>query len=135
MPFLNWRSETDVQALTGAHVRLQTQLTLTLAPGKRDELLELLRGVFAQPGTELRLELPMGWTLYWKLREGDSRLLLAHPDHESWVGSVSLNELHAPTLLERIASLSSDRQTELSELRHVGAWSGVSNLEVVLRLR
>ncbi len=136
MPYLNWSkqdaTETPVVAETSQHPRYETQLTLKLPSGELGKLIAELQAVFAEPGTELRLELPMRWTLYWKLRDGDSRLLLAHPDHESWVGSVSLNELHSKSLLETLRALAPGQSYRFTDLREQGSWSTVGNLEIVM---
>lgn len=134
MPLLNWGSQSSVQAQTLSHPRYQTQLSLSIGASDRDELVQLLEEVFAQPGSELRLELPLRWTIYWKVREGDSRLLLAHPDHETWVASVSLNEMHASRLLTALRELTPAQTFQFTEMKNLGQWSSVGNLEIQLVL-
>ncbi len=138
MPYLNWSKQdtgaptTPVVAETSQHPRYETQLTLKLSTESLAILQGELQTVFSEPGSELRLELPMRWTLYWKLRDGDSRLLLAHPDHESWVGSVSLNEMHSKSLLETLRALTPGQSYRFTDLREQGSWSTVGNLEILL---
>jgi hypothetical protein len=142
MPFLDWSSHEEVRfelsdPESGSGRGTLATLELVLLGDQRAVLREALAEVFSTSGAELRLGLPSGWTLFWKLREGDSRLLLAHPEHDRWVGSVGLNAEHARILLLWLAGTEAASGSEsfvfrLGELANEGAWSGLSNLEVVL---
>lgn len=133
MPYLNW-SEAEILPVQTGHPRLGTQLELTFSAEQALHLVESLQPVFAKAGSELRLDLPGRWTLYWKIREGDTRLLLAHPEADAWVGTVALNPEQAPGCLDKLRSLS----VAGAEPFRLGDLPGVnrpSNFELVLKPR
>ena len=133
MPYLNW-TETEILPVSSEHPRWGTQLDLALSAERIVTLVDSLAPVFAKAGSELRIDFPSKWTLYWKIREGDTRLLLAHPDADAWVGTVALNPEQAESFLMRLRGLSlpEANSIQMSELPGV---SRPSNLELVLRLR
>ncbi len=53
---------------------------------------ELVMQVRGKTHGEVRLDLPRGWTLYWRWRSSDSRFLVAHPEKDQWVATVSLSD-------------------------------------------
>jgi hypothetical protein len=143
MPYLNWKEQKRIKqeigplAPGGSHEPGdKLRLTLSLESGPLLELLPLLREAFAPGGGELRLDLPRGWIVFWKRREGESRLLLAHPQTDEWVATVALSGEHGASLLERLDRLASvapgaSGPGEL-HLGDLAATGGVSNLELTL---
>lgn len=128
---LDWTQSSVAQEFVSPEV---LKLTLTLT--QRDELVEVLKEIFAQPDGqmihELRLDLPREWVIFWKLREGDSRFLLAHPEPEQWVATLALERDHARKVVDRLDTLHFDQAVELGQL---GQLSYPSNLELVIELR
>ena len=119
-----------LEAQIGPGPSEKLRLTLTLDAGLAGELLAQLRELFEAPvGSELRLDLPRNWIVFWKKREGESRLLLAHPQAEEWVSTVALLDEHAKLLDRKARGLVSGRTLNLSELAATGS---MSNLEVTL---
>src|SRR4051812_38950308 len=98
MPFLNWR-EAKVKASVAPHPQRGSVLALEFPAESLAILIQALEDVFVRGLGELRLELPTGWTLFWKEREGESRLLLARPDAETWVTTAALTRDHGLALV------------------------------------
>jgi hypothetical protein len=96
-----------------------------------EELLPALQSTFEQGAGELRLDLPQEWSLFWKLREGESRVLVAHPSTDQWVGTLALEKPFAEKLIARLLVLSTGQDLRIGS---VAAVSGVSNLELTLKL-
>lgn len=132
MPYLNWKTSKLGLSRT-SHPRFQNQLELSLDAAALQELRNELAAVFSTEGasqrTELKLELPQNWTLYWKAKEGLSRMQLAHPQTDHWVATVQLSAEVATRLLEALAG--SPNQILLSQL---GTLASINNLELILRL-
>jgi hypothetical protein len=143
MPYLNWKERPialGARTRPGpAHAEL-TELDVAFGPAERDELLAQLAGVFArfdetapfQP--ELRIDLPQGWALFFKLREGESRLLLAHPEAEVWVATLALDSDHAARFLRALPELAAADAGAALRLSELAPVARVSNCELVLRL-
>lgn len=135
MPYLNWR-DTSVTKETAPHPRLTSQLTLGLVAEQAAELAAALEPLFAHGpnsvGQELRVDLPEGWLMFWKLREGTSRLLLAHPAPEEWVVTAALDASQATPFLAALLALTPATPLTLSDFGKPGY---PSNVEVVIRLR
>jgi hypothetical protein len=74
-------------------------------------------------GAELRVDLPGDWTLFWKAREGESRMLVAHPESEQWVATLALSPSH---LALAVAAL----RAGAASVHSLEALSSVSNLEL-----
>jgi hypothetical protein len=131
MPYLNWKEA----ALDRVNQEIISEgysqrLTLSFGDLEREQLLSELREVLAEGSRgELRLDLPRGWIIFWKLREGESRLLIAHPQAEEWVATASLDPAHAQRLLESLDKLETNGSVVLGELGPVGS---VSNVEIQL---
>lgn len=80
-------------------------------------------------GSELRTDFPEGWTLFWKVRDGESRFFVAHPETDQWVGTIALSVEH----LARIRSaLSEGFSGPLAEL---GVLNRMSNLRITVSLK
>lgn len=137
MPYLNWKEEQlAVQAVepiepgesAASSQRMRMRLALTAA--QRAALLPVLTEVLGQGnGGELRLDLPRGWIVFWKKRDGQSRLLLAHPQTEEWVATAALDESHAQALVAAIGVQSPGQALDIESL---GSVDRVSNLELVI---
>lgn len=130
MPYLNWKNASIRQEM-GPHPRLQSQLTLTLGLSERSELHARLSEVLIAEGGELRLDLPSNWAIFWKSRESESRLLLAHPQTDEWVATVALHPDHGSALLRALEACKSGESISIGELDAVGS---VSNVEIVISL-
>lgn len=108
MAHLDWKSESlhlrESEAKFGVSggvpAKFERLLELGVSAAQRAALFGALVALKSKEGSELRLELPQGWTIFWKLREGESRLFLAHPDHDSWVATLSLTAEHLAALLQ-----------------------------------
>lgn len=128
MAYLNWTTEKPAE--------FQVQLNPGLAEIQVDEAHRkiLLQNLTEEMGYELRMDLPQGWAIYWKIREGDSRLLMSHPEKDQWVGAVSLNREDFDRLVVWIQELPTRADPiRLSQLKAFGSFSGISNLEVLIR--
>jgi hypothetical protein len=144
MPYLNWKDaqlglsvQPQPSSSRGGHQEKHL-LSVSMTQSSRDELLpwlaEVLKtGASASGGLspELRIDLPRNWILFWKLREGESRLLIAHPEAEEWVTTAALSPEHGQALLQRLADLQAGASLRLGELASVAS---VSNVEIVLSL-
>jgi hypothetical protein len=147
MPYLDWKALTPEQLRqevgpigassqedprTAEHMRM----TLSAAPDQLAELARLLgESLDPEARGELRLELPRGWLVFWKKREGESRLLMAHPQQDEWVATVALAAAPATGLVEQVQRLASSGDApslSLSSLPAPDGWGSVSNLELVL---
>ena len=131
MPYLNWKNS-PVELETLPHPKRDVQLLLKLSETDMKTLTTSLEEVFSDPQAELRLELPKNWTVFWKSREGESRLLLAHPEHDTWVSTVSLDLPHGRLFLDALKELRTpgDRISPAES----GAIGRVSNLDLILTL-
>src|SRR3954463_4939198 len=100
MPYLNWKSSPLKQEVKPRPNRpgepvvmgsgadsMSMELEIS-AEALAAELLPSLKGTFEEGGGELRVDLPQEWSLFWKLREGESRALIAHPAKDQWVGTL-----------------------------------------------
>lgn len=141
MPYLNWKDHLPARLKpgigplgAGEHQGSSDKLRMTLAFEAEllGELLPRLREAFGAPGaTELRLDLPRNWIVFWKKREGESRLLLAHPQADEWVATVALTAEDGRLLVERLETMVAGQSVSLGELAATG---NVSNLELTLVL-
>jgi hypothetical protein len=141
MPYLNWREQILSQTATPSPADADYMtVTLTLTPQQVQALAASLQNIFTEGSTsELRLDLPNQWVIFWKQREGESRLLIAHPQAEEWVTTAALLHEHACLLLDRLRDLASRAshtgeaapEVVLSELAPLGS---VSNAELKIRL-
>src|SRR5271168_4015231 len=97
MPHLNWRTadlgkKVIPQDSGGAAHRVDRDFLfeLELSPLQAQELASMLTTVLVPGGGELRLSLPDEWSIFWKLRDDESRLLIAHPQADEWVATLAL---------------------------------------------
>lgn len=129
MPYLNWKTTSITTALT-AHPTLTSQARLALTDTQRAELAGELERIFHGTGSELKLELPQKWTLFWHLRSGaGSKLQLAHPQIDEWVATLYFTAEHGQRLVERLRGGAAGETLAISTLGGM-AWG--SNLELVI---
>jgi hypothetical protein len=131
MPYINWKAR-DTQKRLDAHEDARSTLSLDLSEEERGLLLPFLDQLFFHAGSELRLDLPNNWIVFWKIRETESRLLLAHPQQGEWVATMALETEHGQRVKDRIENLKSGDAFSISELGVIGS---VSNVELVISLR
>lgn len=131
MPYVNWK-EREIQKHIDPQIDARSTLTLTLDEGQRAQLLPFLEEVFFRGGSELRVDLPSNWILFWKSRESESRLLLAHPQQGEWVTTLALEAGHGKSVVENLKTLKSGDAFSVSEHGMIGS---VSNVEVILALK
>ena len=131
MPYLNWKDESLLQA-QGPHSQYQQQLALELTSALLEELVSALEEVYLRRGSELRIAIKDQWLLFWKWRESDSRILLAHPTEDEWVATLALNPDFGKAMLLALKNLKTGQSLSVSQ---VGPLSTVTNLEVVITLR
>ncbi len=130
MAHLDW-SQSALKIEQRPHARHETELLLPLSLTERQTLARSLRDMPQDGRSELRLVLPQGWTLYWKMRDSESRLLLAHPEADLWVGTIALDAAGWSQLLEALDRPSSGSSSEL-RLSQLPGVSRRSNLDVVI---
>lgn len=106
-------------------------MSLHVTKDQRAELLGFLEEVYLRGGSELRVDLPGNWILFWKTRESESRLLLAHPQHDEWVATLALEAEHGRRVLDAVRALQMGDVVSLSEQ---GAIGSISNVEVIVGL-
>jgi hypothetical protein len=137
MAILNW-SETDILLHTHSVSARETQLAVTLSSTQIQELGGELEAMVDPQGEsphsfsrrELRLVLPQNWLLFWKLDATDVRFLVAHPDRDSWVGTIALSGDGAKRLIAGLKSLGPGEKFLGSQL---GSVNPVSNLSWVIQ--
>jgi hypothetical protein len=128
MAFLKYsEAECEVESRVGA--RDAVVVTLGLDAAKWNALAEALGGIANREGSELRTDFPGGWTIFWKIRDGDSRFFVAHPETDQWVATLALSETHLGAIREKLVA---GFAGGLSELEPV---SRMSNVEVRVRVR
>jgi hypothetical protein len=107
-------------------------------------LFEGLQALTDQEGSELRTDFPSGWTVFWKLRQGESRFFVAHPESDQWVATLALSRTHLDQAVEAFGYLRAEAGKQPEE-QVQGAWefkltqqlpgvSRMSNVEVVFSL-
>lgn len=143
MPYLDWKNLTpqqlrqDIGPSTPEGSGDKMKMTLSMESAELATLAGFLRDTL-DPATsgELRLELPRGWIVFWKKREGDSRLLMAHPQTDEWVATVALASQPAAQLVEGVEQLAAPGATQhavsVGELAAPDGWGSVNNLELVI---
>lgn len=130
MAYLDWKNP-EMKLEVEPHVRYQTQLKLHLSPDRREVLAKALEEVFVHAGRELRLGLPGGWVLFFKLREDGNRLLLAHPTEPEWVGTAALEKRRGMDLIQALKESPSGEGFQSIKLSELAPLASVSNLEIL----
>lgn len=135
MPYLNWKNSTsqqlvqDVLTAQASGGSREFQLSLKLSGDLVQELIPQLEDIFNQGGPELRIDLPKEWIMFWKLRTGESRVLMAHPQQDEWVSTMALNATHGKKLIDALKALQSGQTVSIESLGSVGP---VSNVDVLI---
>lgn len=143
MPYLNWKSlpandlEQDLKKVNGpdspdsAWPAMEFLLQLSLNEARVAELLPYLEDIFNHQ-TELRIDLPQEWVIFFKTRESENRFLMAHPQAQEWVSMLAFESTHGLRLVEHLREKKAGSQFRFSEIGDLGS---VSNLEVVLNIK
>jgi hypothetical protein len=127
MPYFDWKATPGVSLQVASHERYETELCVALSGERLGELHQVLEQVFVQAEAELRVDFPGNWTLYWKARDGESRILLAHPEREEWVGTVAWAHGSVAALLQGLGSLKAGSgDLVLSELDRLSSFSNLN---------
>ncbi len=95
MAYLSWQNEPveirldyEPSGIGAKPSRLEIQAPKTL----RAELFEAIQQIRSGERSELRLDLPQGYSVFVKLKDsGLSRLLIAHPEENEWVATFMLS--------------------------------------------
>jgi len=127
MAFLRFGPETCTITSTASGSR--EVATLALPKTSFAELSQALGEIQAKEGSELRTELPNGWTIFWKIRDGESRFFVARPEIDQWVATLALSRPHLDAIR---AQMSSGMEGALSSHEAI---SRMSNVEVILSVR
>jgi hypothetical protein len=108
-----------------SHSSFETELCLSLTLDEAKQLGEFLQ-VLLKGEREVNFRLNQkaeeSWRLFWKMREGDSRALLARPDPQSWVGTIALERAAFEKL---VAHLSEGKGVSLEEIASLHAVSNI----------
>ena len=146
MPWMNWKKhdQSRADALSGSRVVLErtesgdgrVALRMAISSDLATQLITALESAWvpSEPtGTyppELRLDLPSNWSIFWKARDGESRLLLAKPELDHWVATIAVGREDVLPLLERLKARAgeTDFAQELSLHR-------VSNFNLLLTVQ
>jgi hypothetical protein len=98
-------------------------LHVRLTPAQADALAERLEKL--TEGDEMAWTLKPGaeqWSCFFKLREGDTRFLLAHPALSQWVATLALQPEHRDALVARLRARESgvlDREFGITRLSNL----------------
>lgn len=106
------------------HPQFETLVSLTLAPQDRHELVEALIEVKNLETKELRVDFASLLTLFFKIREGESRLLVARPELNTCVGTLALSASHLSLLIDQL------KNSNTVDVRHLETVNRMSNFEV-----
>ncbi len=123
------------------HAKYQTELSLFLVAEHATQLAAHLqqmtptKGVTLSPLSLKAKDPAYGdqWTLYWKVQTatGPSRLLLAHPNKDEWVATLSLD---APMLQQVTQALAAQVARGTIRIETLGALHWSSNFHLVFEL-
>ncbi|MBC7693738.1 MAG: hypothetical protein H7222_18375 [Methylotenera sp.] len=123
MAYLNF-TQKPIELKASTHPRYETQLEMKIAKEDLQLIREGLQAILASPKSELRVDLPQKWTIFWKLRETETRQLLAHPETDAWVASLALTPEHCQAV---IAAMGAATDSAAGENANVGAISRLGN--------
>lgn len=109
-------------------------LELELQGAQLEELVQELEAVFKLSTSdnlsqELRLKLSDPWTLFWKMREGENRILVAHPETETWVGTLALEPISAGKLISALKIMEVRQSWIITDLFSIARLSNL-NLKI-----
>jgi hypothetical protein len=126
MPYLGFTEENS-QIRMDVSSGVEVEVALTRTDWARVD--EALGEISGREGSELRTDFPSGWTIFWKIREGESRFFVAHPETDQWVATLALSKTHLEAARGRMRD---GVPGSLSRLERV---SRVSNVEVKIALK
>lgn len=136
MPYLNWESSRVPHTLHSASAvgSAIPVLELELQGAQLEELVQELEAVFKLSTSdnlsqELRLKLSDPWTLFWKMREGENRILVAHPETETWVGTLALEPISAGKLISALKIMEVRQSWIITDLFSIARLSNL-NLKI-----
>ena len=153
MPYLNWQKQNpqsgyfhQVESLaTGgggasgvghSMMRFILQVAHVEIPSLISGIEALERETEAQgeglSSPELRVDLPEEWILFMKVREGESRLLIAHPEPKQWVVTAALTQKHLSQVKGALQSAVPGAELLWNSLIKV---SKMSNVEVIVKVQ
>lgn len=122
-------SEANCEISSEVGVRDAVTVQLALSGADWASLADALGEITNREGSELRTDFPHGWTIFWKIRDGDSRFFVAHPETDQWVATLAVSEAHLGRIRECFRT---GYEGGLSELETV---SRMSNFDVRIRVR
>lgn len=128
MGFLKF-TDTECEVVSEFGARDAVVVTIGLSAESWRTFAARLGEIANREGSELRTDFPGGWTIFWKIRDGDSRFFVAHPETDQWVATLALSESHLGAIREKLAN---GFAGPLSELEPVNR---MSNVEVKVRVR
>lgn len=98
-------------------------LVVRLSAAQADALAQRLEGL--AEGDEIAWTLQPGaeqWSCFFKLRAGETRFLLAHPDSAQWVATLALQPEHRDALVGRLRARESgvlDREFGIARISNL----------------
>jgi hypothetical protein len=126
MPYLGFTEENS-EIRMDAKAAVEVEVALTRADWVRVE--EALGELSGREGNELRTDFPSGWTIFWKIRDGESRFFVAHPETDQWVATLALSKTHLEAARGRM------REGVPGSLSRLERVSRMSNVEVKIALK
>lgn len=143
MAYLNWKDRNvtaRVEVLNPDSATEKLALEMGLDHALVNEL-ELALSELKESAAELRVDLPNGWTLFWKLKTSGSRLLMAHPEETVWVATFALEKEHLKAVETSLRAMQATeviegfKVEELIEQAEQGSLDRVSNLTCRISLQ
>jgi hypothetical protein len=111
------------------HVEPTTEVEIALLPEDWARFADSLGELSGREGSELRTDFPAGWTIFWKIREGESRFFVAHPETDQWVATLALSRTHLEATQARM------REASPGPLSRLERTSRMSNVEVKIAVK
>ena len=134
MAYLNF-TQKPIELKASTHPKFETQLEMKIGADDLKLIQAGLQAVLNSPKSELRVDLPQKWTLFWKLRETETRQLLAHPEADAWVASLALTREHCEAVIaamERALGEQHDMGADIGAISRLGQTSRISNFEMTV---
>jgi hypothetical protein len=128
MSYLDWK-KTPLRIKSIDLSQSKIQLFLALSDEWIQPFVTALEDVFVRQSGELRMHLPEGWVLFWKLREEGNRAIVAHPQANEWVGTIALDANFGQMWISSLKKIQIDQSLLLSGVARL---ERVSNLELIL---
>ncbi|MGE0614044.1 MAG: hypothetical protein AB7P04_00250 [Bacteriovoracia bacterium] len=124
----------DIPYQAAPHAKWQTELSCTLSPVDAAAWADLLEIAKQTPASDPCVRIkprPPGeqWAIYWKIRDAESRAMLAHPNPGEWVATLALTEAHLEVVIDKL------RRAESFRLDGAGNLARMSNFHVVIEVK